>query len=322
MPAKKQKPPTIADILQNLLRDIDEPIPVGTLIDGALQRFESKAKNPRAAVRTAITQESGQSLVFIDRERVLPTCIALRGARFRIPLSQLEIDEGGFAMDYLRYYVALTHAPLESRVKFIDSHGQAMPTRKIVYVKTHDDPQGEHTQVEELLDVKDWLQEHRAKTGDSLIVIIEDRDAPTLRLEFERASETREDEIQERDKHLCDILFDMLEHAHDDRIYPHEAIATAVARLPDKEGYAGNHWRIALEADGRMHYDGFATITYPDAGPSPFERLLEGYAFEGKPFTREQGVLIYSFTARITAGKHKPVTIEIQGNQTLLVVSL
>ncbi len=318
MPSKQPKPPTVADIIQDALRDVTEPMPVSELIDRVLQRYVSKAKNPRSAVRAKIAEESGRSLVFVDREHVLPIGVALRGVRFRIPLSELEIGEGGFAMDYLRNYLPPSHAePLEHRIRLLDVEGRRIPTRKIVHIEKCEDPLlGEYTHVHELLDLKHWLRANGAQTGDFLIVTVEDRNAFTIRLEFEKASVARAEEIERRDKQLCDILFDMLEHSGREQLYPHEAIPSALARLPDKGGYPGHHWQIALQMDERMDYDGFV-IEYPDAPPSLFERLIEGYEFEGVPFTREQGAQVYRFSAQLKRGKRKPVVVEIQGNHTL-----
>ena len=318
MPAKLQRPPTVADILRDELRNVTAPMPVNELIDRVLQRFESKAKNPRATVRTAIANELGHRLVFIDREHILPTPIALQGLRFRIPLSQLEIDEGGFALDYLHYYLPSPgRLPLENQVKLLDAQGRAMPARKIVHVKTHKDPYfGEYTNIVALLDIKEWLSANDAKAGDHLIVTIEDRDAFTIRLAFEKANHVREDEVAQLDKQLCDLLYDVLEHSSDERISQYEAIPTVLARLPNKAGYAGSHWRIALQWDERMACYG-TSVTYIDEPPSLFEQTAGNHAVEGKAFTREQGRQVYRFSARLKRSKGKPVIIEIQGNQTM-----
>jgi hypothetical protein len=313
MPAKQL---TVANILQDLLRDVTEPMPLSELVDRVLQRYESKAKNPRSSVRAKIAEESGHSLVFTDRAHVLPIGIAMRGVRFRIPLSQFEIDEGGFVMGYLSYYVPSGRSPLENRIKLLDAQGRPIQTRKNVYVKTDDDAPDEYTDIRELLDVKDWLRAKGARVGDYLIVTVEDWGTSTLRLEFEKASEANMDEIARRDQQLCDILFDMLEHTTHEALYLHEAIPSALARQPDKGGYAGHHWLIALQMDERVVYDGF-TIRYSDAPPSLFERIWGGYEFEGKPFTREQGAQVYRFSARLKYGKREPVIVEIQGHHTL-----
>lgn len=320
MPAKQPKQPTVADILRDLMRDVTEPKPVSELIDRVLQRYKSKAKNPRSLVRDRIAEESGRSLVFTDREHVLPIGVALRGVRFRIPLAQFEIDEGGFAMNYLRHYLPSGMTPLENRVKLLDAQGRPMQARKIAHIETlHDPLLGEYTHVEELLDVKDWLRANGARVGDYLVVTVEDWDTSTITLAFEKASEANTEEITRRDRQLCDTLFDMLEHAGREQLYPHEAIPTALARLarmPDWGGFAGHHWLIALQADERMDYNGFV-IGYSDAPHSLFDRLVDGYEFEGKPFTREQGMQVYRFSARLKYGERKPVTVEIQGNQTM-----
>jgi hypothetical protein len=239
MPARQSNKLTVAEILRDELDNITEPASVNGLINRVLQRFESKAKNPRSSVRTTINTEAGHALVYIDHEHILPTRIALQGLHFRIPLSQLEIDEGGFAMEYLRYYLPSPgRKPLESQIKLLDAHGHPVPANKVVHVKVRKDSLlGEYTEIVSLLDIKDLLHAHHAKAGDHLIVAIEDREAFTIRLAFEKANEVREDDVARRDKQLCDQLYDLLEHAAYESIFLHEAIPTVLARLPDKAGY-------------------------------------------------------------------------------------
>lgn len=317
MSAKSQRPPTVAELLRDEISAITEPTAVNDVIDRVLQRFQSKAKNPRSSIRTTIATEAGGLFVFVDRDHILPTSIALQGLRFRIPLSQLEIDEGGFAMEYLNDYLPSERTPLENRVQVLDEQNCPMSVRKVVHIeKRRDTIFGEYTDVTSLLVIKDWLKAHHANAGDSLIVNVEDRESFILRLSFETAGDVRQDEVLRRDQQLCDLVYDMLEHSADERLYPHIAIPTVLARLPDRMGYAGSHWRIALQGDERMAFNGMM-ISYSDAPGSPFERMALGYAFGGKPFTREQGQQVYRFSARFKPGKSKPATIEIQGNQTM-----
>lgn len=318
MLANQPKQPTMAEILHDELGNITEPVLVNDLIDRVMQRFQSRAKNPRASVRTTITNESGSALVYVDRDHILPTRTALQDVRFRIPLSRLEIDEGGFAMDYLHYYLPSPgKTPLENQIKMLDAQGRALPARKIVHIQRRKDPFfGDYTDIVALLDIKDWLNAHHAKAGDHLIITVEDREAFTIRLAFEKASAVREDELALRDKQLCDLLYDMLEHSNDERIYLHQAIPTVLARLPDKAGYAGSHWRVALQQDERMFCEG-VSITYSDGTLSIFERVEGDYGSEGKVFARKQGEQVYRFSARLKRGKGKPALVEIQGNQTM-----
>lgn len=83
----QRKPPTVKDLLAEQLRDVTSPMPVDVLIGNLLELHPSKAKNPRAAIRTNITEQVGSLLVYTDREHVLPMGIAMKGVRFRILLS-------------------------------------------------------------------------------------------------------------------------------------------------------------------------------------------------------------------------------------------
>ena len=114
----QRKLPTVKDLLAEQLRDVTSPMPVDVLIGNVLELHPSKAKDPRASIRTIITEQVGRLLVYTNRDHVLPMRIAMQGVRFRIPLSQLEMDEGGFVMSYLRHYVDVGYGvPLENRIQ-------------------------------------------------------------------------------------------------------------------------------------------------------------------------------------------------------------
>ena len=220
-------------------------------------------------------------------------------------------------MRYLRYYLAVAYrVPLEKRIQLQDAHGTLIPTRKIVQVKPRRNALfREYTDVQELLDVKSWLNDHHAQAGDYIVFTIEDWDDYVVRLEFERAADAPQAEIEQRDRQLCDMLFDLLEHDTNEQLSPYHVIPTVLARLRDSAGVAGHHWQLALRLDGRMIFNDMY-ISYSDAGPSPVQRMVEGHEFESKPFTPELGAQVFRFSAQLLRSKHKPVSVEILGNQT------
>ena len=168
--------------------------------------------------------------------------------------------------------------------------------------------------MQELLDVKSWLNDHHAQAGDYIIFTIENWDDYVLRLDFERAVDAPQAEIEQRDKQLCDMLFDLLEHDTNEQLYPYHAIPTVLARLRDSTGVASHHWQLALRLDDRMTFNDMY-IAYSDTAPTLLERMVEGLEFEGKPFTPEQGAQVYRFSARLRT-KRKPVSVEVLGKET------
>ncbi len=86
---------TRSQAVQQILAEVDSPIALDALVQRALSIYPSTAKNPANAMRKFIhTEENGDSLVFVDDQTVIPLRAALRGVRFRIPLSEQQVKHG------------------------------------------------------------------------------------------------------------------------------------------------------------------------------------------------------------------------------------
>ena len=84
-----QTNPTIAQAIAQALSDLQEPIPTKELIEKVLTIRPSSAKNPAGSIRNHLRwQENGKSIVYLDRKTLVPLRTAMRGVRFRIPLSR------------------------------------------------------------------------------------------------------------------------------------------------------------------------------------------------------------------------------------------
>jgi hypothetical protein len=156
---------------------------------------------------------------------------------------------------------------------------------------------------------------------DHLLITVEDWEGCVFRLEREPASHINQELLQERDRILVDIFYDMLERARYEELYQHIAVPKAYALMPEKDGYPAHHWMIALEADGRMTFDDWR-IHYRDSGYSPFELIMmEQFGPRPEPslqkYTREQAEQVYSFKAQLKYNARIWRRIEIQGGQTL-----
>jgi len=72
--------------IEQVLAQVDGPIPVDEFATRVLAIYPSKAKKPMASIRSHLREEHpGQTLVFLDRHTIVPIRVAMRGVRFRTP---------------------------------------------------------------------------------------------------------------------------------------------------------------------------------------------------------------------------------------------
>jgi hypothetical protein len=259
-------------------------------------------------------------LILLDNQYLLPLELAWQGVRFRFPLSREVVDKGwldieeilrdylpwGFKMEQL-LFVDASQKPIEYRSKSVNHVEHSIF--------------GESEVTEWQIDLGPWLRRQKAYHKDHLIFTVLDRKSGTFGLELELARELRPDLIKELDQRLISLLFKMLEASRAETIYSHKAVPKAY-RSAGFGGYPGNHWVIAMEADGRMKFDGWC-IRYLDSGFSMIEEMFYERTGQKKPSTviqkydRKQGESVYRFKAAL---KNRPRIwriIEIQGKQSL-----
>ena len=81
-----KKPPSLYDIIERVLAQVPGPIPIDELAKRVLAIYPSKAKNPLTSVRSTLRLEhAGKTLVFLDRQTIVPLRVAMQGVR--IPYS-------------------------------------------------------------------------------------------------------------------------------------------------------------------------------------------------------------------------------------------
>jgi hypothetical protein len=307
---------TRSQAVEKVLAPIDGPIPVDEVCNRVLTIWPSKAKNPLRAMRSHLRQDhAGKTLVFLDAKTILSLPVAMRGVRFRIPLSRREVKRGALiihpAFDHF-----LRRELDPAAVQLLDQNGHSLPVHVITIREQADTPFGKGTMEQAAFDLSDWFRAQRARRHDSILVTIEDWTNGCFRLECERAKHCRKKEIEQQDRELADLLFGILEKAHREVIYAHVAVPTAYARMSNPRDYPGSHWIEVVSRDPRIRYDGWA-IRYSD-WRSPLERML--YEEEPVPqaaFSPAQGRQVYRFKAALW---HRPRlwrTVEIQGEQTL-----
>jgi hypothetical protein len=307
---------TRSQAVEQVIAAIDGPVAVDEVCEQILAIRPSKAKNPLRSMRNFLRQEqAGWTLVFLDAQTIVPLPVAFRGARFRIALTRSEVKRGVViirpAFDYF-----LRNEVDPTEVQLLDQRGHRLPVRQVTTQVQVETPFGRRMTDVAAYDLAGWFRTQHVRRGDSILVTIEDWTAGCFRLEPESSRRCRRAEMERQDRELAGELFNMLEGAHRELIFAHEAVPTAYARLSDPHGYPGNHWIAVVGHDERMLYDGWA-IRYSDWRP-PLERaLFEEESMPAAVFSPTQGQQVYRFKVVLW---HRPGLwrrIEIQGEQTL-----
>ena len=295
-------------------------MPIDELAKRVLAIYPSRAKNPLTSVRSTLrTEHAGKTLVFLDRQTIVPLRVAMQGVRFRIPLTREEVDRGVLciapAFDCFRRQ-GLAHQDMH----LLDAAGHPLASRVVTLKQQVTGPLGSFTQETPAFELGAWYRAHRVRHNDSVLVTIEDWQHGRFRLEHEPANQRRQQDIERQNQELANALFAMLEAARNEQLYGHQAIPTAYARLSDPRGYPGDHWTEVIANDARMQWDGFS-IHYSDFRSPWDEMLLLAQQAEHVPpqesYTPEQARQLYRFTAALW---HRPQLwrrLEIQGSQTL-----
>jgi hypothetical protein len=307
------------ETIEQVLAQMDGPIPVSEFAARVLAIYPSKARNPMASIRSQLRSEHpGKTLVFLDHQTIVPLHVAMRGVRFRIPLTREEVTRGMLRIDpAFAYFHPQRLAPQE--MQLLDGDGSPLAARVETLQQHVKGPLGSYTHEDPAFDLGDWCRAHRVRRNDSLLVTIEDWERGRYRLEHEPAKQRREPEIERQNQELADRLFDLLEASSRVQLFAHQALPTAYARLSDPRDYPGDHWTQVIARDGRMRSDGLG-IYYSDVR-SPFDDMLRfGERADRRheePYSQALARQVYRFTASL---QHRPGLwrrLEIQGGQTL-----
>ena len=308
------------EAIKQVTVQLKEPIAVDEFVKRVLALWPSQAKNPAAPIRQALRwEQTGRTLIFLTDQTVAPIQLALQGVTFRITLSRQEVNRG-LLFVYPNFTCFLPHQVPAESVKLLDATGQTILTRLVTLKQTQQTLFGPHSYQQLAFDLSQWYKKRGVKRDDSLLVAIEDWEDRRFRLVYEPARERkrRRTEIEQRNRELADLIFNMLETARSEYIWGHEAVLTAYARLSDPAGYPGDHWLDVLEKDGRMHWTG-TDIRYADSF-SPLDHILlgpEAQQVQEVPFSAEQARRVYRFKAALAYRPGLWRRIELQGQHTL-----
>lgn len=315
------KPPNYAEIIRDVLSSVNDPIAIEDLAARILQARPSNAKNPHLAALSKIREEQGRQLVYLDLEHILPLRLAYQGACYRIRLNQRNIDQSALSFKDCFYHY-LPHSFNDENIHLIDSQGTPIPFQilKAPHTVTFSSEKNAEYQ-NPVIVLKEWFRLQKFYHKDHLLVKIEDWERGILRLERERFGIQRPDLLTERNRYFADVMYSMLEAEKYEDICVHVVLPTIYARMPDKNDYPPDHWKVIIDNDPRMVTDGWS-IRYPDSGFSMLERIFakatgQSLITKGQEYNNEEAELIYRFRALL---KHKPSIwreIEIQGKQTL-----
>lgn len=308
---------TLREAVLQVINQLDDPIAISDLASRVLAIYPSKAKNPTASLRNHLRYEQdGVTVVYLDRQTIIPLRIAMKGVRFRIPLTHQEVSQRVLFIEpafrpFLRRDIA------HEDVQLMDTAGHPLAARFVTLTQRASGLFGPYTYEILAFELRDWFRANRVRRNDSILVTVEDWEMGRFRLEHEPAKRRRRQEIERKNQELADLLFDLLESARREQIYAHQAIPTVYTRMSDPRGYPGDHWFEVIEGDPRMKYDGFA-IRYIES-LTPLERMMtpEDATSPETPYTPAQANQVYRFKAALWHRSGLWRRIEIQGKQTL-----
>ncbi len=320
MPRPQDIAPTYDQVIEKILREASAPMSVLELAQKVSAARPSTSKDPVKAAEKKIKEAVGRQLVYLDSKTILPLRIAWQGVRFRMDLSREEVNKGFFDAG-IAFSFYLPNGFNLTNLRLVDAGGQAIKFKVNVVKKKVKGIFGTSEQTFYYCHIPEWLRAHRFEPKDHLLFTILDRESGVLKMEHEPYKQIDAELLESRNRLLADILYELLENSPHERIFLNEALPTAYARLPEKDGYPPYHWVMLLANDERMETNGW-DIVYRDAETSMLDSLFDEASEkkrkpQKKPVSKEQKEQVYRFKAEL---KYRPKlwrVIEIQGNNTL-----
>lgn len=310
---------TQREAIEQVCAEMDGPVGFEEFVERVLEIWPSQAKNPARSIRQSVNNyHQGKDLLYLDGDRLIPMRMAMRGVRFRVPLSSEEV-KNGWLFTYPSFQ-RLHHPDLKPEDFHLqEKDGHRIPVNPVTVKYKEKTIFGTEGMEKVAFDLSWWYRKHGLKRKDSLLVTILDWEGGRYQLEPETAKERNRhrSEIEEQNQTFADIVFDFLEAETYEGILDKVAIATAYLRMKDRQAYPADHWLDILENDPRMGWTGF-DIRYSD-WQSPFESLFEIASSQPPPklLSEAQARQVYRFKAYFSFQKSIWRRIEIQGGQTL-----
>ncbi|HEX9839550.1 MAG TPA: hypothetical protein VGA72_09395 [Anaerolineales bacterium] len=322
MPRPQDLAPTYDQVIEKILREREAfaPMPVLELAQKISAERPSTSKDPIKAAEKKIKEAVGRQLVYLDSNTIVPLQIAWQGARFRMDLSREEVNKGFFDVGIaLSFY--LPNGFNLANLRLVDMDGLTIKFKVNTINKKVKGIFGTSEHTFYYCHISEWLRARKFAPKDHLLFTILDRENGVLKLEHEPHEQISAKLLESRNRLLADILYDLLENSSYERIFLNEALPTAYARLPEKDGYPPYHWVMLLANDERMETDGW-DIVYRDGKKSMLDSLFDEISgtkrkAQKKSVSKESKEQVYRFKAQL---KYRPKiwrVIEIQGKNTL-----
>ncbi len=320
--AKKAKEPSFDDMAAAMVAEMTGPLALDEFVRQLLERRPSKAQNPANSTRSKLRQNYGRiPFVFLNRDTLMPTRLAMKEVRFRITLDRQMASACVVPLDshFFPFLRGVRAYPAVVEVSFENDQGREIPAElTTVHIKG---PEifGKSMDVDaQAIDFKEWLGPLRPRRGDSLLLTVLDWSQGRLQIVYEPERRRRKKEIEAQNRALADMLYELLEETYDERLWVSIGLPTAYARLATAHDYPGDHWLTVVERDERLAYHGDFEITHADSDRGNLFEMVAREPGEDavgeKPFTAQQGQQVYRF--RAVRGK-KEFVVELQGHHTL-----
>jgi hypothetical protein len=320
MPRPHDIAPTYSQVIEKILRGVSAPMRVSELAQNILAERPSTAKDPVKAAEVKIREANGRQLIYLDSKTILPLWVAWQGVRFRTIVSHEEVNEGSLdAGTHLRAYLPsgfdLTNLHL------VDQEGQEIEFQIKAIHKEKENLFRPSQRAFYSCYMSDWMHAHKVTPGDHLLFTILDRENGILKIEHEPHKQVNQQLLENRNRLIADILYDLLQNSARERIYLDRALPTAYARLPEKDGYPPYHWMLLIANDERMDTDGWELV-YRDEAIIMVD-FLSGETSDIKPnrqrksISKKQKELVYRFKVQLKEDPGIWRVIEVQGKHTL-----
>jgi hypothetical protein len=312
---------TQSEAIKQVAAQIEGPVVLDEFVEQVLAIWPSKAKNPAANVRQGIKDDHlGRNLLFQDESTLLPVRIAMRGIRFRVPLSRQEVNRGWLFV-WPSFHLMFKEDLQPGEFYFEEMDGHKIQVNLVTVRRKENTIFGVEEFEATVFDLGGWYKKRKIKRNDNLLVTILDWESGRFQIEPEpaRVYAKHQSEVQEHNQAFADLVFADLEAARDEYIWDRIAIPTAYLRLKGRFAYPADHWSEIIENDPRIRWRG-DDIVYAD-WQDPFERMFAGEdqppRVERKQLSRAQAGQVYRFKAYFWYRKSLWRRIEIQGRQTL-----
>ena len=312
----KKKEPTFSKAIEQVLSTTDGSIPIEELAKQVMAIRMPTAKDPRKSTLNHIKSEVGRSLIYLDKETILPIHLAYQGIRFRLEISRQFSTKGLLRLiEFSSYY---PRGGFSDTPQFIDKNEKPIPSsfeeiirKDKTFGKTY-----EHS--EPYASLKKWVRKENPSRKDHLLITILNWKQSVFQIEIEPYKKRKFQLLEKQDQILADIFFDLLEDEKYESIQVYKALPTAYTLLPEKSAYPSNHWFTLINSDPRMMSNGW-DIRYPDEDLILLNGLINDTLenTQQNDLTKEMGEKIYRFKAMLKYQKHIWRKVEIKGSQTL-----